>query len=120
MSGGVPPSSKAGARRRVEWSRNADVRKAADLYERFSGHQAEAIGRVEVKALPKVGVAIGTVDGILYTTVRDGVTEKYIHQFRSKDKPLFVVSPDGKQLLMVGGNYDFTERGIVDESDKSR
>lgn len=120
MSGGVPPSSRAGKKRRADWSRNADVRKAADLYERFSGHEAEAIGRVNVRGIPKVGVAIGTVDGILYTTVRDGQTEKYIHQFKAKDKPLFVVSPDGKQLLMIGGNYDFTERGIVDQSDKSR
>ena len=70
--------------------------------------------------LPRVGVAIGEVDGILYSSVRDGVFEKYIHKFRKADKPLFVVSPDGKGLFLVGGNYSFTERGIVDESDPSR
>jgi hypothetical protein len=58
------------------------------------------------------------VDGILYSTVRDGVLEKYIHKFRKADRPLFVVSPDGKQLFLVDGNYTFTERGIVDMSDK--
>ncbi|NCA24613.1 MAG: hypothetical protein EBS91_08475, partial [Betaproteobacteria bacterium] len=66
------------------------------------------------------GVAIGEVDGILYSTVRDGVLEKYIHKFRKRDKPLFVVAPDGKALYLVGGNYTFTERGIVDDSDPTR
>jgi len=113
----VPPSSKAG---KVSYADRDAVSRAADLYERFSGHEAEAIGKVRVNPLPRVGVAIGEVDGILYSTVRDGVFEKYIHKFRQRDKPLFVVSPDGKSLHLVGGNYTFTERGIVDESDPSR
>lgn len=115
MSGGVPPSSRAKSRSRI--SASPDVQKAARLYERFTGHEAESLGRVKVKPMPKVGVCIGTLDGVLYTTVRDGVTEKYIHKFMAKDKPLFVVSPDGKSLHMIGGAYDFTERGIVDKSD---
>lgn len=117
MSGRVPPSSRAKSRGPI--SKRADVRKAARLYERFSGHEAEEIGRVKIPALPAVGVAIGDIDGVLYTTVRDGREEKYIHKFAKKDKPLFVVSPDGKQLFLVGGRYTFTERGIVDKSDKS-
>jgi hypothetical protein len=113
----VPLSSKAGM---VSYADRDAISRAADLYERFSGHEAEAIGKVRVNPMPKVGVAIGEVDGILYSTVRDGVFEKYIHKFRQRDKPLFVVSPDGKSLHLVGGNYTFTERGIVDESDPSR
>ena len=101
-------------------SKNALIRKAAGLYERFSGHEAIEGERVRVAPLPAVGVCIGEVDGIMYTTVRDGVTEKYIHKFHAADKPRFVVSPDGKRLFMIGGRYDFTERGIVDRSDKSR
>ena len=119
MSGRVPPSSRAGSRK-SQPSRNAQIRKAASLYERFSGHEAEEIGRIKVPSIPKVGVCIGTIDGVLYTTVRDGKTEKYIHKFKSADKPLFVVAPDGKTLYLVGGRYDFTERGIVDKTDKSR
>ena len=118
MSGGVPRSSRAGKPIRAI-SRNREVNQAADLYTRFTGHDATEGARVQVPPQPKVAVAIGDVDGILYTTVRDGVTEKYIHKFASRDKPLFCVSPDGKQLLMVGGRYTFTERGIVDKSDKS-
>jgi len=109
----VPPSSRAGMQRLV----SDQVAQAKDLYERFSGHQAEAIGKIRIPAIPRVGVAIGEVDGILYSTVRDGQLEKYIHKFRRSDKPLFVVSPDGKQLFLIEGRYTFTERGIVDESE---
>jgi hypothetical protein len=104
----------------VNYADRDAISRAADLYERFSGHDAEEIGRVQVRPLPRVGVAVGEVDGILYTTTRDGRTEKYIHKFRMRDKPLFVVAPDGKGLFLVGGRYTFTERGIVDESDPSR
>lgn len=113
----VPPSSKAGV---VRWRDADDISRAADLYERFSGHDAEEIGKIKVRPMPRVGVAIGEVDGILYTTTRDGQREKYIHKFRMRDKPLFVVAPDGKGLFLVGGRYTFTERGIVDDSDPSR
>lgn len=117
MSGRVPPSSRARSRPPIGEER--DIRQAADLYERFSGHEAEVAGRIEVPDLPRVAVAIGEVDGLLYTTVRDGVVERYIHQFKKRDRPLFVVAPDGRQLYLVGGGYDFTERGIVDHSDPS-
>jgi hypothetical protein len=111
----VPPSTRAGLSR---VTRSA-LEKAKSLYERFSGHDAVEVGTIRVPDMPAVGVAIGEVDGILYTTVRDGVTEKYIHKFAKRDRPLFVVDSTGKTLYLVGGNYTFTERGIVDRSDKS-
>lgn len=116
MSGRVPPSSRA--KTRAKLSTRKDIKKAADLYERFSGHEAEVLGRLKVPALPRVAVGIGVVDEIQYTTVRDGVVEKYRHPFRAADKPIFAVTPDGKQILLLAGNYTFTERGIVDASDK--
>ena len=112
----VPPSSRAG---QLSDNDRSDIAKAASLYERFSGHDAEIVGKIKVNPMPRVGVAIGEIDGVLYSTVRDGVREKYIHKFRAADRPLFVVSPDGKALYLVGGRYTFTERGIVDMSDPS-
>jgi len=112
----VPPSSRAG----MTQATRTQIEKARDLYERFSGHDAVELGRVKIPPLPAVGVAIGEVDGILYSTIRDGVLEKYIHKFRKSDRPLFVVAPDGKVLYLLGGNYNFTERGIVDESDPNQ
>lgn len=90
------------------------VNQAARLYERFSGHEARAVDRVSLK-VPKTAVVVGMCDGILYTTKRDGRTEEYIHRFRGEAKPLFAVTPDGRQILFIGGRYRFTERGIVDK-----
>ncbi len=111
----VPPSSRAGMRRAT----HSAIEQAADLYERFSGQTAVEVGRVKVPPLPAVAVVIGEVDGVLYSTVRDGVLEKYKHKFHKKDRPLLIVDPTGKNLYLLGGNYDFTERGIVDRSDPS-
>lgn len=109
----VPKSSRAGRRLPA----GDDVAQAADLYSRFSGHEPESIGKVKAPARLKTAIAIGECDGILYTTVRDNRVEKYIHKFRAKDKPLLTVAPDGSQIVLVGGNYTFTERGIIDHSD---
>lgn len=114
MSGKVPPSSRANIRR----SARSQTQRAALLYERFTGHDAEDSFRVTIPDLPKSVAVIGPCDAVQYTTVRDGVTEKYIHKFKSEDKPLLCVSPDGRQLLFIGGDYVFTERGIVDRSDR--
>jgi hypothetical protein len=113
MSGGVPPSSRARRRPRT----GDDVTRAADLFERFTGHDAQHQERVQVPPLPQVAAVIGECDGILYTAVRDGQVEKYIHKFRKADKPLLCVSPDGLQIILVGGRYRFTSAGIVDDSD---
>lgn len=113
MSGRVPPSSRAGINRSV---RNQS-QKAALLYERFTGHETTKPQIINVDPLPKAVAVIGECDGVLYTTVRDGVKEKYIHEFKHKDKPLLCIRPDGRQILLIGGAYVFTERGIVDASD---
>ena len=84
------------------------------LFREFTGHEPEIVDRVPLPHNPEVLIVIGKCDGIMYTTVRDGVTEKYVHQFKSKARPLFCVTPDGSQLVLLGGEYDFTERGIVD------
>jgi hypothetical protein len=94
-----------------------DVRHAASLVERFKGMDAEIEGTVTVPPMPRVVAVIGLCDFVGYTTERDGKTEKYIHRFKAADRPLLCVSPNGEQLLFIGGAYVFTERGIVDLSD---
>jgi hypothetical protein len=113
MSARVPPSSRARVRRRVK----SNAQRAALLAERFTGHDADILGEIEIDPLPDAVAVIGECDAVCYTTVRDGRRESYIHEFRSRDKPLLAVSPDGRRLLLIGGRYLFTERGIVDRSD---
>lgn len=117
MSGRVPPSSGAGRKRAASFARGRDARRAALLYERFTGHDGVDRITADVPDLPKSAAVIGELDAVQYTTVRDGRTEHYEHRFRGGDKPLLCVSPNGQQLLILGGAYVFTERGIVDASD---
>lgn len=91
------------------------IARASRLYEDFTGEAPESVVSVPQVRMPDVAVAIGTCDGILYTTVQDGKLVRYIHEFKAKARPTFAVSPDGKQLLLLGGAYNFTERGIVDK-----
>ena len=102
MSGGVPLSKRAKAEQ------------GARLYEDFTGHDADEIETRERPEFPDMLVVIGEVEGIIYNTVRDGVHERYIHKFKAKSRPTFCVTPEGRQLVLLDGNYDFTERGIVD------
>jgi hypothetical protein len=117
MSGGVPASSRARSRKPIGQGRQ--VKQAASLFERFTGHEAEIVGKLKLPDLPKYGVNVGDVDFIGYTTMRDGREESYIHKFAQADKPMLVISPDGRSIYLLDGRYKFTERGIVDRTDKS-
>lgn len=107
----VPESTRSRAR-----SRESRIQSAGDLYTRFTGHDAVEFVEVDKPEIPDTLAVIGDVDGVMYTTVRDNQIEKYIHKFKKNCRPLLCVSSDGKQLFMLGGAYDFTERGIVDRS----
>lgn len=122
MSGKVPPSSRSRARGGFARSRIGSTgfegdRAAARRIERFTGHDPEIVGTVSFPDLDGVALAVvGECDGVLYTTVRDGRRERYIHEFAPADKPTLCVTADGRQIVLVGGRYQFTERGIVDKS----
>lgn len=89
------------------------VQKAAQGYENFSGHAARGTRRVPYTPFT-TGWPLGKLDAVMYSTVRDGKREKYIHRFKSTSRPLLVVNPDGSALGIVGGRYRVTESGIND------
>lgn len=98
----------------VPASKRVQVRDAAKLYENFSGHDAETVAVIDKPEMPDVVLVIGELDFVGYTTVRDNQTEKYIHEFKKNCRPLLCSTSDGKTLVLIGGQYTFTERGIVD------
>jgi hypothetical protein len=104
-------SSRIG--RRVNPSIRDGLAQAERKLEDFSGHKATEVLRVNDRN-QKTGLVIGSLDGVLYTTTRDGKVEKYIHRFRRKSRPLLAASSDGKSLKIVGGRFEFTEAGIED------
>jgi hypothetical protein len=94
--------------------RPSRLSQAGKLLKDFSGHAPTEILRVPVKNI-KRGLVIGTLDAVPYTTIRDGRTERYIHRFKADARPLLVASSDGRRLGIVGGRFQFTEAGIVDD-----
>lgn len=96
-------------------SLSAQKKQASDLYRDFTGHEAGEVVTIDKPDFPDVMSVIGDIDGILYSVVRDGVLEKYIHKFKKNSRPLFCVAPDGLSLFMIGGSYEFGDRGIVDK-----
>ncbi len=94
-------------------SSKAQVEHAAALYESFSGHDADSVSVIKYPT-PKTCLQVGQCDGIMYETVRDGVTEHYIHKFKKSARPTLGASHDGTQLVLIGGNFKFTDAGITD------
>ena len=97
----------------VPASKVLKIREAAKLYENFSGHEADYYDEVPV-TWPDVALKVGLCDGIMYETIRDGKVERYVHKFRKNARPVLTASHDGNQLAIIGGKYNFTDRGIVD------
>lgn len=107
------PASKHAGNARPSRSR---IGKAADLYRRFTGNEPHKAARlVDESARGDAFLRVGAVDGILYTTNREGKAEKYIHHFRPESRPELLVTHDGKVARTLGGRFTFTERGFVDE-----
>lgn len=115
-------SNPAGQRARGTHARNrsAAYRKAHSLARRFTGMEPIEAGSVKLSPLPTTAFAIGRVDAIDYETQRHGEIQRFRHVFKRNARPLFCASPDGKQLLLIGGAFRFTERGIVDHRPRRR
>jgi len=89
------------------------IENAKELFRDFRGDHPERLAKVKIR-VPKVGVVIGHLDGVDYTTMRDGKTERYRHTFKKSSRPTLAASHDGESLHVLGGEYEFTERGIED------
>ena len=97
----------------VPASKSLKAKNAIALWEDFTGHKADYYQNINVD-WPDVGLQVGDCDGILYSTVRDGVAEQYIHKFKKSARPVLAASHDGASLALIGGKFRFTNRGIVD------
>jgi hypothetical protein len=63
---------------------------------------------------------MGHVEGIDYRTTHAGKVTLYRHKFTKGSRPLLCVSGDGRQLMLLGGRYEWTDRGIQDEDASGR
>lgn len=97
----------------IAGSRSRRAKKAALLYEDFTGHKARNYDVINVPNYD-TGLIVGECLGIMYRTVRDGKTEHYIHEFKKASQPALCVSHDGRQIFLIGGSYLFKDDGIND------
>jgi hypothetical protein len=95
------------------------LERAARLYADFTGREPPyRVARVHVPQ-DDAGLLIGQAEAIAYNTIRDGKRGSYIHEFRTGSRPALAVSHDGKRLYLLGGAYEFTDRGIEDRRQMS-
>ena len=97
----------------------ATMEEANRRFKNFRGHSADYL---DAHDLPdnKYYWEIGQLDGVLYTTKRDGIVEHYRHDFKAGCRPILAASADGKELRIIGGKFEVTELGIVDKPKQRR
>jgi len=95
------------------------VQQACDLFVGFREKQPKKVKVVNV-TIPSAVMVVGHVDAIDYTTTHGRKTVAYRHEFADGSRPLLCASSDGRQLLLLGGRFEFEARGIVDIDEKGK
>jgi hypothetical protein len=90
------------------------IAQAVTLYRSFREAIPKRLMTVRFN-VPKVVACMGYVEGIDYRTTHGKKTRLYHHDFAPGSRPLLCVSADGRQLMLIGGRYEWDERGIVDK-----
>jgi len=88
-------------------------KKAVSLYRDFTGENPRHLEDWDV-IVPSHAMEVGKVTGIMYKARVDGKVQEFLHEFTGRSRPILAASADGRQLLLLGGDYKMTERGIVD------
>jgi len=101
------------AKRRAAAVPQRELERAARLYR---GFRERGVGKTRRRMIdwPEVAVHIGRVRAFDYETTHGAKPILYRHKFAKWARPEFLVSPDGRHLLILPGNFSFTARGIVD------
>ena len=90
--------------------RSKQIQAASKLFKSFNDADPEFIDKIQIPEY-QVILRIGHCTHIAYLA-DDG--KNYLHRFKVQSRPLLATSHDGKSLLLVGGKFRFTDRGIVD------
>lgn len=89
------------------------AKKAKALYRKFREAEPGRVRKVRYDP-PKSAMVMGYLEAVLYSTTHNGRAAMYKHTFAKGSRPLLCAGPGKNQLILVGGRYHVTERGIVD------
>jgi hypothetical protein len=106
-----------GRRIRVSGSNVKRLDRAMAFYKDFHwGEEADRIVKRKIPRAPRVAVKLGKLDSVVYSTVKDGESATWEHEFGEEGgkKPDLVMDMDNKKLHIVGGTYDVQPAGIID------
>lgn len=90
------------------------LNQAIDSYIAFRDENPESVQEIDLDDLSLLWL-MGDVVAIEYLTSRSGVGEYYRHDFSDKAMPALLVTPNGKNVLLVGTDFEVNERGFVDD-----
>lgn len=85
------------------------IEAARKRFKDFHGFEPET-GDIGHLGLEGYVLVVGELDGIMYKPI--GETKSSLHRFKKSDRPLLVVSSDGRQIYVLKGAYRFTQRGF--------
>lgn len=94
-------------------------RNAFQLYRDFREDTPQRAKRVNVR-IPKTVMHMGDVEYIGYRTTHGRKVVHYHHDFAAGSRPVLAAGPGRNELLLVGGRYHVTDRGIVDLDARGR
>ncbi len=87
--------------------------RARALYERFHCFpSAQLRSQACRREIPRVLVGLGELCGVIYRSDRGqcGQPRPFVHFFQQP--PQLACDADGRQLFVLGGNYQVTRRGL--------
>lgn len=88
--------------------------KARNAFRAFTGMEPREVIETTSGNAPRIAWKLGDMLEVMYETTRDGKREKYLHPFKKSARPVLAVDAETGQLVLVGGAYTVTERGITD------
>ena len=91
------------------------MNEAAKRLSEFVGREIGDFVEVPIANDYDVGYVLGEIPEVHYIAERDGEKFHFHHKFNESSRPLLVVSFDGNELMIAGGRYSVTDRGIVDD-----
>lgn len=96
-----------------------ELDKAVEQFRKFAGVEADRVMKFPAKALQGPAWKLGDLCGVLYEALieEDGKVSKqlFFHPFKKSARPTFAVLNNGRTLATLGGGFQVTERGIVDD-----
>lgn len=91
-----------------------DLARVIERWFNFTGMEPRSIEVLPAPKQPQTLYKLGTLLAVEYEAVKDGKRMAFRHPFKRSARPALAVSPDGRYLGILGGEFQVTDHGIED------